>query len=157
MPVFCLLWFSFAVLPMELVKKPGIYQYRIKWVSGIQGNHLVGWILNHSCTKYSPNVQVYHMQLGNNALRSLGPGSCGLSFPLWKFSSTWVCVKAEQSKTSLIWKSLSPQLECDLSCEQESLLKTRPLSSIVTCKSSETKGGFGQLYHWNAWFIQDST
>lgn len=161
MPVFHLLWFSFAVLPMELVKKPSIYQYRIKWqfleyrVTII----LVGWILNHSCTKYLPNVQVYHMQLGNNAtiwILGLWNQASMVYLFLWKFSSTWVCVKVEQVKTSLIWKSLSPQVEFDLGCKQQSLLKTRSLSSAVTFKSSETKGGFGQLYHWNAWFTQDS-
>lgn len=44
------------------------YKYRIKWqFLECRVSILVGQILNHSCTKYPPNVNAYHMQLGHNA------------------------------------------------------------------------------------------
>lgn len=44
------------------------YKYRIKWrFLECRVSILVAQILNHSCTKYPPNVNAYHMQLGHNA------------------------------------------------------------------------------------------
>ena len=108
----------------------------------------VGQIWNHSWTQYPQNFNIDHMQVNYNAQYwsqvSRGALLC-IFFLLLKVEiHVRDFVKLRQVKTSLQWKSLSPQeVWCDASYRQFPF-KNRSFPFVASCKSPDTKVGFGR-------------